>query len=78
MYDVITDLESLKYAEIVFDKEAKEADGDKEVRKEKLPTGVWFLRNKNLQAEEDEVNNSFITMIPMRAWKRGYQESQRD
>ena len=48
VYDVNTDLESWKYAEVVFDKEAKEADGDKEMRKEKLLTGVWFLRNKNL------------------------------
>ena len=66
VYDMNTDLESWKYTEIVFDKEAKEADGDKEVRKDKLPTGVWSLRNKNLQSEDDEVNNTFITMIPMR------------
>ena len=40
VYDINTDLESWKYADIVFDKEAKEADGDTEVRKEKLLTGV--------------------------------------
>ena len=53
-YDVNTDLESWKYAEIGFAKGTKQAEDDTGIRKEKV------------QFEEDEVNNTFITLIPMR------------